>query len=397
MTARLAGWVLGAAALAWLAVVALGATEPFRQPDAESYWFEAGALLERGEMRERFDTGTAPSSWRPPAYGAFLAGLRAIGADPGSAARVNALLLAAAAALLALCARQLGAGRGAAAAAGLAYLWHPGANQLAGSLMSESLFMALALGALALAIGGSRGQRAGLRLVACGLLGGLALLTRTVFYAWIPGLFLLAAARPGRVGRAAAAGLVAAGLVAAVAPWTLRNARLHRRLVVVNTSGAYNLWLGNALDATRVADEPTRVWLAGLRARRSEVEVADELSARAWSAVAAAPGEALARWARNGAALWTATRDAVPGRGGRLALAAAQLLALLAAARSLWRDPRRPELWALASIPLLTTGIHALTFAEPRFALPALAPALVLAAIGLGPARRAEGGSSPSR
>ncbi len=380
------GWPLaGAALLAWLVATALTATDPFGQVDAVSYWAEADALIEHGQMRERFATGTTPSTWRPPLYGGFLAGLRAIGPGPEAAVRANQLLVLVAAALLTLCARRLGVGRGVSAAAGLAYLWHPAANRLAASLMSESLFMVLALGALALAGRGTGSRRCEpLQLIGCGLLCGLALLTRTVFYAWIPGVLALAAARPARVGRAAAAGLVAAGLVAAVAPWTVRNALLHRRLVIVNTASAYNLWVGNALDATRVEDAPTRAWLVELRAGRSEVEVADELSARAWAAVTAAPGDAVARWARNSAALWTTSRGAVAGPPGRLALAAAQLLVLLAAALALWRQPRRHALWALASIPLLTTGLHALTFVESRFVLPPLAPALLLAAVGLG-------------
>jgi hypothetical protein len=157
-------------------------------------------------------------------------------------------------------------------------------HRLAGSLMSESLFQALALGALA-------------------------------------------AVRPARVGRAAAVSLVAAGLVAAVAPWTLRNALLHGRLVLVNTSGAYNLWLGNALDASRVEDAPTRAWLLELRAGRSEVEVADELAGLAFGSVVAAPGTAVARWARNGAALWLDTHGALARPFGRLALAPVLMLA----------------------------------------------------------------------
>jgi hypothetical protein len=197
----------GAALLAWLVATALTPVAPFDYGDARSYWAAAEALLEHGEMRERFATGTTPSTWRPPLYAGFAAGLQAVGFTANGAARINQLLLVAAAALLYLCARRFGAPRGASAAAGLAYLWHPAANRLAAALMSESLFVVLALAALALA----------------------------------------------------------------------------------------------------------------------------------------------------------------------------------AATFALWRQPRRASLWALASIPLLITGLHALTFADARFTVPALAPVLLLAAASLGP------------
>jgi hypothetical protein len=143
------------------------------------------------------------------------------------------------------------------------------------TLLSETLFITLLLGGfLALArwstadwrplIGdGDDGQGA---LVIAGGLFGLATLTRSITLLFLPVVALwLASRRPTTDGavtnkkqrttrdrlRAALVFLVCAGAI--ILPWTIYNSRIYRGLVLVDTSGAFNVLLGGrtAYDGDR--------------------------------------------------------------------------------------------------------------------------------------------------
>ena len=162
------------------------------------------------------------------------------------------------------------------------------------ALLSETLFIALLLGAfLALAyavaiddrrpltarlLAGKRGGQVRWLVLAGGLMG-LATLTRSITLAFLPvvALWLLAQIFPHRGSEGIESAkfsktsvfsvslwfnpivfLLAATLV--IAPWTWYNSRLYGGLVVIDTSGAFNLMLGGrtAYDGNARLDAPSR-------------------------------------------------------------------------------------------------------------------------------------------
>src|SRR5215218_4315515 len=175
------------------------------------------------------DTGR-PTAFRPPGFPTFLAAVYTVsdplGIERWTAARVaQAILGSAVVALLGLVAWQLFGRRTGLVAMALGAVFPPGIV-LGGSLLTETLFVALMLAAIAAVLadrkaGGDRGW-----LVAAGLLCGFAVLTRSNAPALIIPLAIAVAAtgdRPLRTRLARAAAL--AGIAAlVVAPWTLRNA-----------------------------------------------------------------------------------------------------------------------------------------------------------------------------
>jgi hypothetical protein len=182
---------------------------------------------------------------RAPVYPLFLAALDL--ATPGSSLlptvkAAQAALGALGVWLIAAIAARATGPRGARLAAWLAALYPPLVWTPA-YVFSETLYMALAL-ANVLAADRAIGSGAGsgwVRLVACGLLGGLAALTRPahVFFLLLLGLYLLARRQ------VVAVTLVAVGAILVVAPWTARNWREYGRPVLIASEGGITFWTGN--------------------------------------------------------------------------------------------------------------------------------------------------------
>jgi len=196
-----------------------------------------------------------PTAYRPPAYPYLLAGVQIVGGWLGlgalSAARIfQALLGALLVGLIGLLARRVWSRRVALIALALAAVDLP-LILVSGTLISETLFVALALGALCAALvhrarGSGRGRR---WLLLAGVLTGLAALTRTNGLVLLVPVALLARA-PGQPLRSrewlGSAAVLLACVLLTVAPWTVRNAALLGRFVPVSTEtggtlvGTYN-------------------------------------------------------------------------------------------------------------------------------------------------------------
>jgi len=253
----------------------------------------------------------------------------------------------------------------------------PPAIVLGGSLLSEMLFCALMLAAIAAALADRRAGGDRRWLVVAGVLCGLAFLTRSNAPAlMIPLLLAVAAAgeRPlrARVGRAAALAGIAALVVA---PWTIRNAVELDGFAPVSTEAGSAL-AGTYNDASRNDPRRPGAWRppAGLRELRPTLdpvrrdEPAEQRALLRWSLryMGEHPGYVASLGARNlwrlsglagsdwwqfsGRTLslprWTATFSAV----GFLAyLALAVVGAFTAAARS---APR--WLWLVPALMLLS-------------------------------------------
>jgi 4-amino-4-deoxy-L-arabinose transferase-like glycosyltransferase len=208
-----------------------------------------------------------PTAFRPPGYPMFLAAVytasEAVGVERWNAARVvQAFVGTAVVALLGLVAFQLFGRRTALAAMALGAIFPP-AIVLGGSLLTETLFAALMLAAIAAVLADRAAGGETRWLAAAGVLCGLAVLTRSNAPALIVPLAIGvattgAAARPlrARIGRAAAL-VVVAGLV--VAPWTIRNAvELHGFAPVTTEAGS--ALAGTYNDTTRTDRDWPGAW-----------------------------------------------------------------------------------------------------------------------------------------
>jgi len=131
-------------------------------------------------------------------------------------------------------------GGGAALATGLIGAVYPPLVLIGSSLMSESLFIPLALGALLAALAGrDRGQ---LRwALVTGVLIGLAALTRSDGVVLVVPLGWLLARRPGARRRLRAAAVMVAALIVTLIPWTARNYHEFHTFVPVTTESGYLL------------------------------------------------------------------------------------------------------------------------------------------------------------
>jgi 4-amino-4-deoxy-L-arabinose transferase-like glycosyltransferase len=121
-------------------------------------------------------------------------------------------------------------------------------------LMAETLLLVL-LCELLIAVLALARHPSWRRVALAGVLLGLAALVKPVALMCAPALLVaLWLGQPRWRGRVGHALLAAACCLAVIAPWTLRNAVVHQRFILLDTTSGFNLWFGNrALDTT--ADE----------------------------------------------------------------------------------------------------------------------------------------------
>lgn len=225
--------------------------------DEREYMQQALALLQQHRYVEL-------RLMRPPLYAFFLAGgillvdslvqnLRLLQACVSAATVLPVWLLA-----RELFPREAGGGRGVPLVAALlcALSYTLAAN--AAELLSETVFLFGLAVVLWLLVGAGR-RRSWRRALAAGLALGLLCLTRSVALPLLPlgALWLWAQAGGPRLkakgaGTTAAAFALAACLV--VLPWTTRNYAAYGGLILIDTTGAENLWLDNNPAAATPAD-----------------------------------------------------------------------------------------------------------------------------------------------
>jgi 4-amino-4-deoxy-L-arabinose transferase-like glycosyltransferase len=267
MDRRVVGLLLALALIVRLGYVA--ATPGYQaNNDAHNYDVHARSIA-TGQGFARIGSGpSGQTAFRPPGYPYLLAGVYAVAgverAKPetrylaGRAA--NALVGTAIVALIGVLSMQLFGRRVALAAVALGAVYLP-LILIGGTLMSEPLFTALLLGALAAAIHHRRSAHRYRWAVVAGVLGGLSILTRAnAVILLAPLVIAVWDARPRWSWRALAppAALVAVAL-ATVSPWTIRNAVVFHSFVPVTTqlgtalAGTYN-------EAARTDDQHPASW-----------------------------------------------------------------------------------------------------------------------------------------
>ncbi len=208
--------------------------------------------------QDYYDTG----QWlRPPLTSIFLAGVFAVaGVNIPLAMLVQAIISLLTLVLLAELAHLMsGSRRVALVAALLAGLFLPYASY-ASQMLSETLFTLLMAATLLLFEAARRRDLDPRWMLMCGLVWGLATLTRPIaFYAlpltvgliWVGGAVVRRGLRqrwlpalPVRRRVWAGAALLA-GFVLINTPWVIRNYAVHGHLILTDTSGGTSFWLGN--------------------------------------------------------------------------------------------------------------------------------------------------------
>ena len=378
----------------------------------------AAASIAQGEGYPYSRRPGRETAFRPPAYPVLLAGaytLAGVGAaevdERVLVGRILGVLIGTLiVALIGVVAAQLW-GRGVALVAmALAAVYVP-LITVGGAVMSEPLFAALMLGALAAAIEHRRSAHRWRWALLAGVLAGLSILTRAnAMVLLLPLALAVWTGRPRFSPRALAvpAVLVVLALLT-VSPWTIRNAVVFDRFIPVSTQ------LGSALagtynDEARTDEENPASWRSirrvkayeSLYARLREIpepEVEDILRERSRAYIREHPTYVakVALWTtlrtfELGGLDWsrhTASTISVTPRWANAGVFCFWIFALLAFAGALTRRAREAPLWFWAVPALLYLSVAFLVVETPRYRTGIDPFIILLAALALRPALRA--------
>jgi 4-amino-4-deoxy-L-arabinose transferase-like glycosyltransferase len=290
--------ILVVALLARIAVVL--ATPDFKPIFDAADFHRHAASLAAGDGYPSPQLGTTgPTAFRPPLYPVALAVVQKLGGGHDAERLLGVLLGVATVLLTYLIASRLWGARAAAVAGGIAALFPP-LVFLNASLLSEVLFLPLALASVLAALRYRDDRR--LRWAAlAGVLCGLAVLTRTNGLPLV--LALAAGVWVGRPWRSRAALTAPAAVVLAsvlvLAPWVVRNAAVFDRFVGLGTGAGYALAGTYNAEARARAQHPgepfapnvLRTYADELAERqRDEAELTAELNDQATKYIRGHPG-----------------------------------------------------------------------------------------------------------
>jgi hypothetical protein len=218
-----------------------------------------------------------------------------------------------------------------------------------------------------------------------------------LFYLPLAALLLLRRAPDRNAGaRRAAVFVVAAILI--IAPWTVRNAVVHGRFVLIASEGGITFWTGNHREAIGDGDLAANPHLKRrnleFRARHAGLseEALEPLYYReALGFIADDPVWWLGLEARKFAYIWIPFGPSYQLHAPRYfwASAVSMLLLLPAAALGLVRAPAGTRPAALVVLAGSTVLVALVFFPQERFRLPVMDPALIAAAALCASPRRA--------
>jgi len=376
----LLGLVLAAFVLRLMPLALLGPER--RDAHGYDYYVEMAEHLRAGEGLHRtmpFGQGDR-FAIRTPAYPLVIAALLATPGDLRGKVEIFGAACGAMSALLAamisarLFGRAAGLVAGGVVAAWPALVVHDG--QLQDTALYSALLLACVLASLALSV--AKGTRRGVLLaMLLGALGALAILARVTLLPAIVALVACAAWRcaGARATRLLRAGIALAVMLAGLAPWMLRNARLIGAPVLTSDAGR-SLWLGNNAQLFDVYPRASidraeeRAWAALSDEQREEVRALSpsELEQDAWFRaealrwIGAHPGAALVGAARKAWAVFSPWQNPRGSMAKQVVhLVAYGGLAALALVSS-WRQRRRWRELLPIILPLLMLALHSAIF-----------------------------------
>jgi 4-amino-4-deoxy-L-arabinose transferase-like glycosyltransferase len=383
------------------------ATPHFRPAtDAADYDRIAVSLSDHGGFPV---TGLAPAggptAFREPVFPVLLAGAYELtGTTNRATARwragrvLEAVLGVMLVALMYLIARRLW-GRTVALITGAIAVVYPPLLLVNSSLMSESVYIPLVLGAVLAALG-HRDSGRGRWAVATGVLIGLTALTRANGIALLLPIGLLVWPRPRWSWQSVRRPLIVlAATLATLAPWTIRNTHVFHRVVPINTdSGFAFAGTYNSLAQTR-GDYPA-MWIPPIVQMQhvlrrhptdNEAQLSEHLDTIGFDYIRAHPASLLKTAAWSGLRLLnlTGTRlervaaagEAYPPRLAELSVYAFWLTGLFALAGAFTLAARRvpPALWGCPVVILLSSVLF---IGTTRYRSPADPFIVMLAALG---------------
>jgi 4-amino-4-deoxy-L-arabinose transferase-like glycosyltransferase len=378
--------------------------------DERDYNVLAINLVEHGEFA--FTPGRL-TSLRPPLYPAVVAGTYWLfGLENYQAVRLLQIGLSLVnVALLYALGTALGSRRFATWLAAL-FCFYPSLLIFDGLLLTETLFTLLLCGACYCVVLFYQRDRLGY-LVGAGLLLGLAALTRSVVWLSVPFLaaLLVLTCKVSWSRRLLAAAAVCLAFAVTLAPWSIRNSRLERTFVAVDSMGGRNFMMGNyrytplyrSWDAISIEGEESwyhevaEAYPAEARDTQGKVDKLalrqglQFIRANAWLTVQ--------RDVIKFFDFWGLERELVSGAGngffGRLPRAAVLLLALIIfssfggamflgiyGAMLAPLADRRIQ-WLFLLVIAYVCGMHTLVFGHSRYHLPLMPLVLVFAAAAL--------------
>jgi len=266
----LAGAALRILLLMWLH------DEPLYIYDERDYNQLAVSLATDGRLLDQYGQ---PASLRPPLYPALVAAVyRVCGLENYQAVRaIQAVAGLGLVLVVYALARGMYGNQAAVWAAGLC-CFYPGLVGFGNLLLTETLFALLMCGAC-LALQRSFASQSFSLLTLAGLLFGLAALTRSVLWLFPPlllGYLLLATHGWAWRQRLVTVLLPTLSLCLTLVPWAIRNTRVEKTLVVVDTMGGRNFMMGNyeytplfrAWDAIKIGGE--QAWYHVLAGEHSD-------------------------------------------------------------------------------------------------------------------------------
>lgn len=424
--------VLAALAARGLALWAARDAEPVL--DEQLYVMRANALLEgegflgsfqswvrHPESPYMVDLPQYPGAYQPPGYVAFMASVMWITGRSVLAVKIAQVLISTLSVLLVYAIGKAWFDRRHGLLAALFAALYPNFIAYSHYLWTETLFIFLILLAVWLLTRGPTGPNVK-SAAAAGAVLGLAMLTRAAIVYFLPLLliWLIVSMRDRwRVGLVSGAALLGAATVV-VAPWTVRNYRLHDAFVLIDTNGPFNLWRGNAPSTFRDRPKPPEASYAapfdslplnpvgdqnalhlavlakkGLAIDRpTDLQVAAFATEISWWYIRRDPAGFVRRAAVKMIDMWNPTSfllrhfrfgayGQVDHRTEALASWCAVVSYLLAMLLGIvgwfcwWRDRRA---WLVLLLILFFCGIHAMAFGLTRFRLPLMPFVILLAA-----------------
>ena len=245
----------------------------------------------------------------------------------------------------------------------------------------------------------------------CGLLLGLGALTRTILYPFLPAalIFIGCMHRHSLTRKFKWMLVFALGYALVITPWAIRNTLLHKQMVLIDTMGGFNLYMGNYEHTPR-----NRAWAAvdltgdktWYHGHEETLRPMNEAQKQSWAAERAKEFIMANKWLTikrsliKAANFWGVERTVTGGiingqwpawnTPGALILTTLIIIGVYTAVMlsavfglCFTFQPRRLDIILIVFLVLFFTGLHAIVFGHARYHLPLIPALAVFSAWGI--------------